>query len=109
MATCGNWHLSVADPPRPLDSDYYALLPSPKENWVGGDAGNTLVLSGALARVHTLGVSQMQTTSKKQQQQLQNLSHASDIFSECDWVPLNFVNAVAANTHNNNSFGTKNR
>ena len=59
MATRGNWHLSVADPPRPLDSDNYALLQSPmQDNWVGGDAGNMLVLSGALARVHTRGVSQ---------------------------------------------------
>ena len=65
VATRGNWHLSVADPPRPLDSDNYALLPSPmQDNWVGGDAGNTLVLSGALSGVHTPGVSHMQTTSR---------------------------------------------
>ena len=59
MATRRDWHKSVADPPRPLDSDNYALLPSQmQDNWVGGDSRNTLVLSGALARVHTLGVSQ---------------------------------------------------
>ena len=64
METSRDWPLSVADSSRPLDSDNYALLPSPmQDNRVGGVAGNTLVLSGALARVHTLGASQMQTTS----------------------------------------------
>ena len=59
MATRGNWHVSVADLPRPLDSDNCALLLLPMQvNWVVGDAGHTLVLSGALAGVHTLGVSQ---------------------------------------------------